>query len=299
MPSKHVRRTTPRPKKNSEEYFIWCDESDQSGKFFSNFYGGVLVKSEDLHEVMYTLQKVCRRLHLRDEIKWQKISDHYVIKYIALMDAFFDLVKEGKIKVRIMFIQNAYKTIHLHGMHKRDIFFILYYQLIKHAFGLIHSNNNGNEIFLRLYFDFLPYTLKKREIFKQLLNNLQSLKPFQRAGIKIRKRDISEVDSKKHLLMQMLDVVLGSVCFYLNNKHKEIPQEEEHGTRRTRAKEKAYKHINKRIREMRQGFNMGMSTGISSRQDHWMHNYRHWKFTPTEFEADKAFLNGNVLFPVH
>jgi hypothetical protein len=93
--------------------------------------------------------------------------------------------------------------------------------------------------------------------------------------------------------------VLGSVCFYLNNKHKEIPQEKEHGSRRTRAKEKAYKHINKRIREMRKGFNMGRSTGISSRQDHWMHNYRHWKFTPTEFEVDKAFLNGNVLFPVH
>jgi len=50
---------------------------------------------------------------------------------------------------------------------------------------------------------------------------------------------------------------------------------------------------------MRKGFNMGMSTGINSKRDHWMHNYRHWKFTPSEFEADKAFLNGNVLFPIH
>ena len=288
MPLKHVRRTTPRPKKNGKEYFIWCDESDQSGKFFSNFYGGVLVKSEDLHEVMHALQKVCRRLHLHDEIKWQKISDHYVMKYIALMDVFFNLIKEDKIKVRIMFIQNAYKTSDLYDMHKRDVFFILYHQLIKHAFGLIHSNTNEKEMFLRLYFDFLPYTLKKREMFKQSLHNLQSLKSFQFAGIKIRKPDIAEVDSKKHLMMQMLDVVLGAVCFYLNNKHKEVPREKEHKSRRTRAKEKVYRYISKRIKEIKKGFNMSASTGITSEQDHWLHSYRHWKFAPTEFEADKA-----------
>ncbi|HEX5154159.1 MAG TPA: DUF3800 domain-containing protein [Parafilimonas sp.] len=294
MLSKHIRRITPRPKKNSKEYFIWCDESDQSGKFFSNFYGGVLVKSENLHEVMHDLQKVCRRLHLYDEIKWQKISDHYVVKYTALMDAFFNLIKDGKIKVRIMFIQNTYKTIHLHDMHKRDVFFILYRQLVKHAFGLIHSNNDGKEIFLRLYFDFLPYTLKKKEIFKQSLNNLQSSSSFQLAGIKIRKRDISEVDSKKHLLLQTLDVVLGAVCFYLNNKHKEILQQKE-GSRRTRAKEKVYKYINKRIKQIRKGFNMSTSTGITSEQDHWIHNYRHWRFTPAAFEAD----NESILFATH
>jgi hypothetical protein len=299
MPAKHVRRITPRPKKNSKEFFIWCDESDQSGKFFSNFYGGVLVKSDDLHEVMHTLQKVCRRLHLRDEIKWQKISDHYVMKYMELMDVFFDLVKAGKIKVRIMFIQNAYKTMHLLDMPKRDVFFILYHQLIKHAFGLIHSNNDGKEIFLRLYFDFLPYTLKKREIFKQSIHNLQSTKPFRFAGIKIRNRDVSEVDSKKHLLMQMLDVVLGAVCFYLNNKHKEFHEEKEQRSRRTKAKQKVYKHINKRIRQIRKGFNMGMSTGINSKQDHWIHNYRHWKFTPAEFGPNKAFSNGNILFSIN
>jgi hypothetical protein len=56
-PSKHIRRIRLRPKKHSREYFIWCDESDQSGKFFSNFYGGVLVKGEDLADVMNALQK--------------------------------------------------------------------------------------------------------------------------------------------------------------------------------------------------------------------------------------------------
>jgi len=295
MPSTHIRRITPRLKKNSKEYFIWCDESDQSGKFFSNFYGGVLVKSENLREVMQTLQKVCARLHLHDEIKWQKISDHYVVKYIRLMDVFFDLVKDGKIKVRIMFIQNAHKTIHLQGLHKHNVFFILYYQFISHAFGLIHSNKSENEIFLRVYFDSLPYTRDKRQAFKECVKRLHSSASFQLAGIKIRSRDIAEVDSKKHLLMQMLDVVLGSVCFYLNDKHKEILPE----SKRTRAKEKAYKHITKRIKEIKKGFKMGMSTSLYSKQDHWLDNYRQWKFTPSEFEKDKKLLKNEALSPLY
>jgi hypothetical protein len=28
-----------------KEYIIFCDESDASGKYYSNFYGGVLVGS--------------------------------------------------------------------------------------------------------------------------------------------------------------------------------------------------------------------------------------------------------------
>jgi Protein of unknown function (DUF3800) len=287
---KHIRRARPRVKKNSREYFVWCDESDQSGKFFSNFYGGVLVKSQDLNEVMDKLQKVCKKLHLKDEIKWHKISEHYVDKYIALMDVFFDLVKRGKIKVRIMFTQDAYVATHLQAVHKREGFFILYYQFIKHAFGFAHANDGEKEVFLRLYFDFLPDTMEKRQIFKEHIKSLQTSRPFQLAGIKIRKQDIAEVDSKKHLLLQTLDVVLGSICFRLNNKHKEIPEGKKRRGKRTKAKEKVYSHINKRIREIRKGFNIGMSTGIASKEEHWSHPYRHWRFIPSEFEIDQTLF---------
>jgi len=288
--AKHVRRARPRLKKQSKEYFIWCDESDQAGKFFSNFYGGVLVKSEDLKEVMDKLQNACKKLHLNDEIKWHKISEHYVSKYIHLMDTFFDLVKKGKVKVRIMFTQNAYIATHLHEAHKRDRFFILYYQFIKHAFGLAYSRDGENETFLRLYFDLLPDTLEKRQIFKEYIKSLQTSRPFQLAGIKIRKQDITEVDSRKHLLLQMIDVVLGAICFKLNNKHKEIPTGKKRRGKRTRAKEKVYKHINKKIRETRKGFNIGTSTGISAKEDYWLHQYRHWRFLPSHFEIDETLF---------
>jgi hypothetical protein len=110
------------------------------------------------------------------------------------------------------------------------------------------------------------------------------------AGIKIRKQDIAEVDSKKHLLLQVIDVVLGAICFKLNNKHKEIPEGKKRRGKRTRAKEKVYKHINKKIREIRKGFNVGISIGVARKEDHWLHPYRHWRFIPSEFEIDETFF---------
>jgi hypothetical protein len=282
----HTRKATIRLKKNSKEYFIWCDESDSKGKYCSNFYGGVLVRSEHLREVQASLQQICKKLHLFDEIKWHKVSQHYVEKYMNLMDTFFKFIEEDKVKVRIMFTQNAYVATHLTERHKTEEFFILYYQFIKHAFGLPFSNNTDNDIYLRLYFDYLPDTLERRQVFKEYIKGLQTTRNFRLARLKIRKQDITEVDSKRHLLLQMLDVVLGSMCFSLNNKHKEIPPGKKRRGKRTIAKEKLYKHINKKLRKLRTGFNVGANTGIISKQDYWKHSYRHWSFRPSEFEID-------------
>src|SRR4051794_31423601 len=103
---------------------------------------------------------MCRRLHMLDEIKWHKISEHYVDKYVELMDVFFDLVKRNKVKIRIMFTRNTHKAMHLHNGRKRDGFFVLYYHFIKHAFGFAHSNREEKEVFLRLHFDLLPDTVE-------------------------------------------------------------------------------------------------------------------------------------------
>ncbi|MCU7551257.1 DUF3800 domain-containing protein [Chitinophagaceae bacterium LB-8] len=291
----HIRKATIRTRKNGKEYFIWCDESTSKGKFCSNFYGGVLVKSEHLREVLTHLQKVCRRLHFFDEIKWHKVSQHYVEKYMSVMDAFFRLIAEGKAKVRIMYTPNTNAANHLKEKPKSETFFILYRHFITHAFGLPHSNNSDHEIYLRLYFDNLPDTLEHRQAFKEYIKGLQTTMPFQLARLKIRKQDIAEVDSKKHLLIQMLDVVLGALCFRLNNKHKEMPPEKKQRGKRTIAKEKLYKHINKKIRTLRTGFHIGTNTAITSKEEYWQHSYQLLKLGPSELKIDINPLNKKSL----
>ena len=269
------------------EYYIWCDESVKKGKYYSNFYGGVLVQARDLKYVNSCLQNTCKELFLKDELKWVKVSTAYLEKYKILMDEFFRLLKSGKVKVRIMFTQNAEKPVGLTNEHLENEYFLLYYQFFKHAFGLTYSNPHLKPIYVRAYFDNLPDTLKKRQQFKEYIKGLQSQRSFQLAHIKFRKDDITEVDSKKHLVLQCLDVVLGSMAFRLNDMHKEKPEGQKRRGKKTIAKEKLYKHINKYIREIKPGFNIGISTGTNSESDKWEQPYRHWKFTAANVEIDE------------
>ena len=104
--------------------------------------------------------------------------------------------------------------------------------------------------------------------------------------IRIKKEDILEVYSKKNLPLQILDLVLGAICFRLNDKHKLKSEGAKRRGKRTILKEKLYKHIYFRISQIRRGFNVGTSTGFSAPIEIWTMPYRHWSFVPKMVEVD-------------
>jgi len=57
----------------SKEYIIYCDESADKGKFYSNFYGGVIVSSKDVEYVNKVLSDKALELGFKGEVKWQKV----------------------------------------------------------------------------------------------------------------------------------------------------------------------------------------------------------------------------------
>lgn len=272
--------------KISREYIIWCDESIKKGEFYSNFYGGVLVRSSDLEEVLNRLTAVTKEIAITEEIKWQKVDSVKLPAFIRLMDVFFELVKADKIKVRIMFTKNAFVPVGLRSEHHDNEYFLLYYQFFKNAFGLKYSNPTDNVVDIRAYFDYMPDTISKRQQFKEYIKGLESLRDFQKAKLRFKKENITEIDSKKHLPLQFLDVVLGAMQFKLNNKDKEKPLGATKRGKRTIAKEKLYKHINLKIRELRPHFNIGINTGTETMEDRWSHPYRHWLFKAGNTETD-------------
>ncbi|MDD3890321.1 MAG: DUF3800 domain-containing protein [Syntrophomonadaceae bacterium] len=270
------------------QYIIYTDESIQSGRYHSNFYGGSLVRSTDIETVRRLLEEEKARLRLQ-EIKWTKVSVAYLDKYMVMIKLFFDLVEAGKIKVRVMFRQNARQPVGLTREQIEESYFLLYYQFLKHGFGLIYANDTGEPVYLRLYLDQLPDTKAKSEKFKNFIYDLQFQQEFMAANLHIRKEDIAEIDSHNHVILQCTDVVLGAMQFRLNDLHKAIPEGQKRRAAKTIAKEKLYKYINSRIREIYPGFNIGESTGhkgdISNR---WNHPYRHWKFVPGNWEYDET-----------
>lgn len=268
------------------EYIIYSDESTSKGKYFSDFYGGALVRSTDYITVVNILNAKKEELNLFQEVKWVKVTSNYLEKYKEIITTFFNFIKEGKVKIRIMFRQNAQVPANVSKEQYDKGFHLLYYQFIKHAFGLAFSGTE--ETYLRLYFDKLPDNKIRNEQFLNYIYGLQSLKSFQKANLKIRRDDIAEINSHDHVILQCMDIVLGAIAFRLNDGHKEIPEGEKKRGKRTIAKEKLYKHISAHVKQIYPNFNIGITTGKSPKEKIWTLPYRHWKFTPHEFTIDES-----------
>ncbi len=265
------------------EYIIYCDESAEYGEYFSNFYGGALVRGEHYAEAVRLIRAKKAELNLHKEVKWQRVTENYEGKYIALMDVFFDLIKADKIKVRIMFTQNRYVAKGLTKRHIDEKYFILYFQFIKHAFGLHCSPVLEGGVQLKVYPDKIPDTGAKVDSFRTFIVGLARQPEWRERGIKIHADNVADVDSHEHEILQCLDVVLGAMQFKLNNKHRELTAR--NNTRRgsrTKAKERVYKHIKARIQEIYPRFNVGANTGQHTEDCYWTDPYRHWLFKPRE-----------------
>ncbi|MCC6329554.1 MAG: DUF3800 domain-containing protein [Acidobacteria bacterium] len=267
------------------EYIIFCDESESEGKFYSNFYGGLIVGASQYRRITERLNAKKAELNLFGEIKWSKVTARYLTKYEDLVQCFFEEIKEGNVKLRVMFRQNAHVAANLSRDDHEMGYFKLYYQFIKHAFGLQYIERSQDVTRLRIYFDQFPDTREKAEQFKGFLQGLGSYRGFRDKNLKLERENITEVRSHDHVLMQCLDVVLGSVCFRLNDRHKAKPSSSNRRGSRTIAKEKLYKRILAEIRSMRPNFNIGESTGQDGDPNNrWRHSYRHWKFRSRESE---------------
>ncbi len=261
-----------------KQYLIYADESHRKGKYFSNFYGGALVNYTELEVINKKLNFKKEELGLFQEVKWTKVTEQYLDKYLELIDYFFEFIRNNKIKIRIMFRQNALVPQNLTKEQEEKEYFLLYYQFIKHAFGIDYCNpKEQDQVILKLYFDKLPDTKKKNREFKGYIYALNDF--FCINNVRIYNEDIAEIDSKNHVILQCMDIILGAMNFKLNNMDKEkLPGSNMRG-KRTIAKEKLYKNILRNIKTIYPNFNIGVST--SSRGDftnNWKDSYRYWCF---------------------
>lgn len=261
-------------------FYLWTDESDSYGKYYANFYGGILIQSENYEEVLHRLQTAVESVGLTDEeIKWQKVNAYTEERYKRIIDVLFEILGEGKAKMRIFFRHRRHEPLGLSNEQRRKEYQMLYYQFIKHAFGLGYCNPSGKPIRLRLFLDDMPLKKLDRQEFLDAIYKLNATVGFEKANIHIAEGDVAEVNSKKHLPLQVMDLVLGSICFRLNDKHliKDIDGKR---ARRTIIKESLYKYIRAKICKLHPGFNVGTNTGITKLSDRWEQAYRHWSFVP-------------------
>ena len=278
---------------SEKELILFSDESITKGEFYSNFYGGVLVGASQYLRIQKKLENTRGEAGIKSEIKWSKVTPDWLDGYKKIIDAFFEEILAEKLKVRIMFRQNAHTPINLTSEQKEHQYFLLYYQFIKNAFGLdklkpVHSSMN-----LRFFFDQFPDKKEKSELFKDHIMNLQDFK-FKGSGLQIKRENINEARSHEHIILQCLDVVLGSMAFRLNDRHKIKPEGKRVRGKRTIAKEELYKHIRNHICKIKSNFNIGTSTaGTSQYPDRADLPYAHWMFIPRQSRFEPSFTKNH------
>lgn len=186
-----------------------------------------------------------------------------------------------------MFAQNAFVSDGLTKEHTDNEYNILYYYFLKSAFGLKYSNPTPfkNKKNFSMYLDDLPCSEDQKKSLKKSLYNYNH--ELKQGNIEI--TEIVEIDSKKHVIQQCMDIILGSMNFKLNGFNELKDPETRKRSKRTIAKDKLYKVINANIREIRKGFNVGVNTGIDGNTtNYWKHHYRHWNFISTYSHFDQS-----------
>jgi len=270
-----------------DQYYLFADESVQDGSLFSNFYGGALVPQAEYEGVRERLLKCKEGLGFQgNELKWQKVTAQDLGAYKEMASAFFREMREGRVKMRVMFRHN--KNEYTRGLVPRNERYLrLYYQFIKHSFGFAFRPNEVKPFRLRLFLDRLPDTKIQIKAFKEYLCRLNRTDELRESGILIEPQAISEIDSRDYILLQCVDIVLGAMAFRLNDKHLvKAPGKRTRG-KRTLAKDRLYRHILIEIRTIyaEKGVeNYDPKFGkhyVNYPHDRWSDAYRHWLFKPS------------------
>lgn len=268
---------------NEKEYWIFCDESIQQGVKYSHFFGGAIVPAARHAEVENRLRAAKARIGFLKELKWTRVSEHWLDGYGRMMTEFFEVLRDGQVRMRVMFSDNRVLPQGMSKVERDDGYFKLYYQFIKHAFGLRHIPCTEHGTRLRLHFDQFPHTKERVEQFKGFLGALPNAAALRDSRLLLSPDHISELNSKEHVLLQCVDLVLGAMAFRLNDLHLRKPEGQRVRGKRTIAKDKLYRHILKEIHTLKPALNPKISTAPDPfPEGSWSMPYSHWSFKPRE-----------------
>ncbi|MCK1284053.1 DUF3800 domain-containing protein [Bradyrhizobium sp. 44] len=188
----------------------FCDESS----FFDNHMGvaGLAVNKKTLPSILDELAQINDDYNVVSEVKWQNAKSRRANTHMAYIDYLFRLIEESRAHVHVRFAPFKEYDHSLSGQKKRVATVgKMHYQLLLHRalrfYGesnsiIIHPDGGGCTAELPKLIGALNYDGKVKHGHKN--SSVQH---------------IECKDSKYEPMLQLLDVTLGALTAYKNNRH--------------------------------------------------------------------------------
>jgi hypothetical protein len=274
----------------SRSFVVYADESNTHDRSLAHrqFYGGCLVPAEDRDAVARQLGSLAHRLGLLGELKWRKVRPENADRVLQVMNAFFDLIEGRRMKLRVMWLPRSMDDVLRDPRYADYGYYLLYYFFIVSGFAL-SRHGEAFEVLVEFFPDTLPDEPEKKQRFVDFLTEAhRSPRYGGRAPFKIVR--VADVDSKKHVLLQCCDVVIGALGFLMNARGEESGVEPL--MEGTRIRERFAHHIVERIARVHRtqvakapAYSLTRSTWPGSTAsgellavNHWRFPYRQWCF---------------------
>jgi hypothetical protein len=263
------------------------------------FFGGIFGAEADLWRLEVALQKIIHEKRHRIEIKWSNVSPVTVPIYELLIDEFFEHLRTREIRYRQIFLDRKYVYVPEKSGNRLsdlDVQYRVYYQFLKHHFGLQYlprAEGTFDTVFFRLD---RHSSQQHTEELKAFAEKLPSF--LGRTDLDFQ---VSFVDSKKHLRLQICDVLMGAAGSYGNKMHLQRQPGQRGKTEKQKCREAIAKRIYEQLKSIdaaqrgTKAFNWFESTGMdSSPESKLNHKIRIWKFVPSRYQIDKGWENDHL-----
>ena len=276
----------------------WTHENDPDNRYWC-FFGGLLGLTSDMDRLETSLRHILLRFGHTREVKWQSVSDHCELLYRELIDEVFLHVRQYDLKYRQTFMDRYF--VHATSPSdptpsKIDTQFKVYYQFIKHSFGLKYLPESSEAIELSVLLDRHSSQDHKSSL-QSFVEKLPSL--IGRTDIEIK---LSFVSSKRYVRLQMCDLLMGAAGSHGNRKHKKRIAGQRGMTPKQKCRLNISTYIYNSFRRLdaesrgSRAFNWFETTGHSgSLNNRYAHKIRIWKFKPNNIaHLDEGWLSKNM-----
>jgi hypothetical protein len=202
---------------------IYSDESRHRNEKFL-LLGSIWIDEKNVIDVKNLIESLRKKygytnsegkeVDFLGEFKWSKVSDKYLNVYQDLVDIFFDCIDKDIFRSCIMLVDTQDPEIISQNNIKKEGFIKLLYQLYLHnshipATYKIYPDsitNPQHQIDLNTLYESLNNALRKKFSLKVNPEYLQ-----QRYV-----NNITPVDSKKVVFIQLIDIIMGGIGYYQN-----------------------------------------------------------------------------------